>query len=107
MTRGIIAGLSALLFLLVTTFTIGAGRSDVADAAMKGDKAAIRSLIQQKADANAMQIDGATAVHWAVYKDDLEMLELLVAAGARVNAANREGITPLQMASLYGNARMI
>src|SRR5213594_1504381 len=105
--RGVITGSAAIIFFLVTTLILGAGRSDIADAAMKGDKAAIRSLIQQKADVNAPQMDGATAVHWAVYRDDLEILDLLTAAGARVDIANREGITPLHMASLYGNARII
>jgi len=107
MTRTILVVLSVALLLLITSFTLGAGRSDISDAAMKGDKAAIRSLIQQKADVNAPQVDGATAVHWAVYRDDLEILDLLTAAGARVDIANREGITPLHMASLYGNARII
>src|SRR5438046_2803916 len=107
MIRKILAASAATLFLLITSLTMGAGRSDVADAAMKGDKAAIRTLIQQKADVNAPQVDGATALHWAVYKDDLEMMDMLIGAGARVNVANREGITPLHMASLYGNARVI
>lgn len=105
--RSVIAVLSILILAFLTTFTLGAGRSDVADAAMKGDKAALRALIQQKADVNAPQIDGATAVHWAVYKDDVEMLDTLIAAGAQVNVKNREGITSLHMASLYGNAQMI
>jgi len=70
MTRGIIGGFAAALFLLMTSFTLGAGHTDIADAAMRGDKAALRSLIQQKADINAVQIDGATGVHWAVYKGD-------------------------------------
>src|SRR5262245_787162 len=107
MTRNVIVGLSALLLALVTNFTLGAGRSDVADAAMKGDKAALRSLIQKKADVNAQQIDGATAVHWAVYKSDVEMLDILIAAGARVDVGNREGVTPLQMAALYANVSAI
>jgi ankyrin repeat protein len=84
-----------------------AGKSDVADAVMKGDKAALRTLLQQKADVNAPQIDGATALHWAVYRGDLETADLLLTAGAKVEAANREGFTPLAMASLYGNAPMI
>ena len=42
------------------------GKSDVADAAMRGDKAAVRALLAQKADVNAPQADGATALHWAV-----------------------------------------
>src|SRR4030095_3613505 len=107
MPRSIIVGLSALLFLLITSFTLAVGRSDVADAAMKGDKAAVRSLIQQKADVNAVQIDGTTALHWAVYKSDAELLDTLIAAGARVDVANREGVTPLHMASLYGNASLM
>src|SRR5438552_13673433 len=107
MTRSIIVGLSALLFILITTFTIGAGRTDVADAAMRGDKATLRALIQQKLDVNAPQVDGATAMHWAVYRDDLEMLDMLIKAGARVDVANREAVTPLQMASLYGNVALI
>ena len=92
MTRTIIAGLSALFFLLLTSFTIGATRTEIADAAMKGDKAALRTLIEQKNDVNAAQTDGATAVHWAVYRDDLEMLDMLIKAGARVDVANREGV---------------
>src|SRR5437867_10240797 len=47
-------------------------RSDVADAVMKGDKAALRTLLQQKADVNAPQADGATALHWAVFRGDLD-----------------------------------
>jgi ankyrin repeat protein len=105
--RSVIAVSSILIFSLITTFTLGAGRSDVADAAMRGDKAAIRTLIQQKADVNAAQIDGATAVHWAVYKDDAEMLDTLIAAGAQTDIKNREGITPLHMASLFGDPRIV
>jgi ankyrin repeat protein len=107
MMRSVIAVLSILILTLITTFTLGAGRSDVADAAMRGDRAAIRTLIQQKADVNGAQIDGATAVHWAVYKDDAEMLETLITAGALTDVKNREGITPLQMASLFGDARVV
>src|SRR5262245_61312275 len=64
-----------------------AGRSEVADAVMKGDRATLRALIQQKADLNAAQVDGATALHWAVYRDDLESADLLIAAGAKVDIA--------------------
>jgi len=74
---------------------------------MRGDAAAVRKLLQQKADVNAPQIDGATALHWAVYRDDLETAQLLLRAGARANVANRSGITPLAMACLYGNVNMI
>jgi ankyrin repeat protein len=84
-----------------------AARSDLADAAMKGDKAAVRSLLQEKADVNAAQVDGTTALHWAARLDDLETAELLIRAGANVSAANRVGATPLQLAAMNGNAAMI
>ena len=38
----------------------GAGRSEVADALMRGDKATALRLVEQKADVNAPQADGAT-----------------------------------------------
>src|SRR5881397_1728035 len=107
MTRHITLGFTAALLLSLSGFSLGAGRSDVADAAEKGDKAKIRALLQQKADVNAPQTDGATALHWAVYRDDLDAADLLIRAGANVKVKNREGITPLYMASMYGNAPMI
>jgi uncharacterized protein len=100
------AGYAALLWVLIVNIASGAG-SDVADAAQRGDRAAVQKLIQQKTDVNAPQVDGATAVHWAVYRADDQLLDLLIRAGADVKAPNRVGITPLAMASLYGNAAII
>ncbi|HEY2380073.1 MAG TPA: ankyrin repeat domain-containing protein [Terriglobia bacterium] len=102
-----VTGVCALVLLASAAAMIGAGRSDVADAAMRGDKAAIRTLIQQHADVNAPQPDGATAMHWAAYKSDKEMADLLIRAGANVKVANREGSTPLWLAGINGDAAMI
>jgi ankyrin repeat protein len=74
---------------------------------MNGDHAAVRALVEQKADVNAVQADGATAIQWAVYHDDLEMADVLIAAGANIKLANREGATPLYLASEHGSAAMI
>ena len=63
--------------------------------------------LARKADVNAPQIDGSTALHWAVERDDLEMADLLLRAGARVSARTREGVTPLQLAAINGSAAMI
>jgi ankyrin repeat protein len=99
------AVLVAVVALVVTTKA--AGPSDVADAAMRGDRAAVQKLIASKADVNAPQNDGATALHWAVYRNDREMVGLLVRAGANPKAANREGSTPLWLAGVSGNASII
>ena len=42
------------------------------DAVKNTDKAAVRSLLQQHADVNAPDVDGATALHWAARWDDVE-----------------------------------
>src|SRR5262249_52056686 len=101
-----IAGLCSMV-LLVSGAGLAAGRSDVADAVMRGDRTALRSLIEQHADVNASQPDGATALQWAAYRGDKESAEMLIRAGANVKAANREGVTPLWLASINGDAAMI
>src|SRR5438128_8043410 len=98
---------SCALLMLLSAAGFAAGRSDVADAAMKGDKAAVRTLIQQKADVNVPQPDGATALHWAAYRGDKELADMLIKAGANTKVANREGSTPLWLASINGDAAMI
>jgi ankyrin repeat protein len=105
MSRHLVAGTVTTLFLCIAG--LSAARGDVADAVMNGDKAAFRALLQKRADVNVPQVDGSTALHWAVYRDDVEATDLLIRAGANVNAANRNGITPLAMASLYGNVSLI
>jgi ankyrin repeat protein len=85
----------------------GATSSAVADAAQRDDLAAVRALIQQKADLNIPQPDGATALHWAVESDDLDMADLLIRAGADIKASNRFGVTPMALACINGNARMV
>ena len=65
----------------------------VADAVKQRDKEALRTLLRQRADVNARQADGATALAWAAHWDDLETAELLIRAGADANVANDNGVT--------------
>jgi ankyrin repeat protein len=79
----------------------------LAEAAKLQDKAAVRSLVAQKADVNAPLSDGTTALHWAVETDDLDTVNLLIQAGANVIAQDRYGLTPLYFAAANGNAAII
>jgi uncharacterized protein len=79
----------------------------LADAAARGDLAAVRALIGQKIDVNAAGVDGMTALHVAVNADRLDIADMLLRAGAKAAAADRYGVTPLYLASLNGNADMI
>ena len=99
--------LGCCVVVLLSAVKVGAASTELADAAMRRNGEAVRSLLQRKADVNAPQIDGTTALHWAVRLDDLDTAELLIRAGANVSAANRAGATPMQLAALNGNAAMV
>jgi len=80
----------------------------VADAAMQGNKDAVRALLKDGADVNTALGDGMTALHYAASKHDVEMAKILLYAGANVKATTRiGGYTPLLMASRDGDAPMI
>ncbi len=98
---------SCAVVVLLSVVDAAAASSELADAAMRRNTDAVRSLLQRKADVDAPQIDGTTALHWAVRWDDLETAEMLIRAGANVSAANRAGATPMQLAALNGNAAMV
>jgi ankyrin repeat protein len=95
---------------LAMTAWLGAAPSpsSVADAAMKGDRDAVRALLKQGADVSAAKGDGMTALHFAAERGDAAMTEILVYAGANVAAVTRIGhYTPLHIASRAGNAAVV
>ena len=98
------------VWLLAVPLAIGlsaAGNSRVVDAVKAGDREALRALLRQRADPNAAERDGTTALHWAVRADDLDTTLMLIRAGANVNAANRYAITPLSIAATNANAPLV
>jgi len=81
--------------------------SRLADAAMRGDKEVIATLLSDRSNIDAPQSDGMTALTWAVRRDDLATADALIKGGSDVKAANRYGVTPLSLAATNGNAAMI
>ena len=69
--------------------------------------AAVRAVLETRVDVNAPDGDGATALHWAVHAEQIEMTRMLMAAGATVDVANELGITPLYLAGAAGNAAIV
>ena len=82
--------------------------SAVADAAMRGEADRVRTLLRDGADVNAAQGDGMTALHWTALNGDLETTNVLLVAGATVEALTRVGrYTPLHLASSRGHASVV
>ena len=78
-----------LMIALFITASLGAQApvpSPVADAAERGDEAAVKSLLKDGADVNAAQGDGMSALHWAADRGNAELAELLIYAGANLSA---------------------
>jgi len=92
---------------MVTPAVGHAAGADAADAAQKKDIGALRALVQRRADVNAAQPDGTTALHWAVVWNSEEATSLLLRAGADAKARNRYGATPLSEAVTAGSAAMV
>jgi ankyrin repeat protein len=95
------------LALILASANFAVAESEVADAAMQRKTEEVRRLVQDGADVNLGQADGATALHWAAYHGNADLAELLLEAGADVSAANRNGSTPMWLAANQGHARMI
>ncbi len=94
---------------LLTAASLFAAAPDVrlVNAAKNSDKAAVQKLLPQHVDLSATDTDGSTALHWAVRRDDLDIVEMLLRGGANGKAANRYGVTPLSLACTNGNAAII
>ena len=104
MTRSILLTFLSTPLLLFTA----AAPSPVADAAMKGDLAAVRALIVNGADVNAAHGDGMTALHWAAERGDSAMAAVLIRAKAKAGATTRIGdYTPLHIAAKGGKSAIV
>ena len=76
-------------------------------AAQKNQATVALAAIEDGVDVNGKAPDGTTALHWAVYNDNLTLVQRLVQAGADVSAVNEFGSTPLAEAATVGNAAVI
>src|SRR4051812_26958359 len=96
------AAIGGLLLSAIASAQAGA---PLADAAERGDKAAVLALLKQAADVNAAQGDGMTALHWAAMHNQEELAGILLHAGANTRATTRlGGYTPPILAAENGRA---
>src|SRR5579863_109237 len=97
-----------LLCLAIIVSLAGLSASDLRliQAVKAQDEASVRALLKQHVDVNAQQGDGASALHWAANFDNLTIADLLIRAGARVDAVNDLGSTPLHLACTNRSAAM-
>ena len=100
------AGLAAALLAFGAQAPVWAAGTLI-DAAKANDSTGALALVKDKADVNAAESDGTTPLHYAVFHDDVALVESLLKAGAKASAANKYGSTPLLEAAVRGNPVVI
>lgn len=83
------------------------GRSALTYAAMLGNTAMAKLLIDHDASVKFRDKLGNTPLHWAADRGNVELVTLLLAAKAPVNEENKQGITPLMMAAGRGQVAVV
>ena len=97
-----------LLTTIAAVLVVGCGPSEadraLLDAARKGNIEAVKQHLDAGADMNAKNKYGSTPLEIATVLENKEVLELLIAEGADVNAKFDDvGTTPLHTAARYGH----
>src|SRR6516162_11361940 len=103
----ILAGLLGSTVFAGAALAADTTKVPLATAAKHGDREAVRSLlngIPQKVIAGP---EGSAALVWAVSRNDPEMVDLLVRAGADVKGANDFGATPLYAAAANPDSALV
>ncbi|XP_046567437.1 LOW QUALITY PROTEIN: transient receptor potential cation channel subfamily V member 5-like [Haliotis rubra] len=75
------------------------GEYPLSFAACLGQEECLRLLLAKGADPNLQDNNGNTVMHMLVIHDKKEMFDLLHGLGARLDIKNRQGLTPLTLAS--------
>ena len=102
---GLVALLCALGLVVGSGF---AALAPVLDAAKRGDVESLKAQLRSGADVNAAQGDGFTALHWAAKLGNREVAEILISAGADIEATTRLGShMPLHVAAAAGQAEVV
>ncbi|MGB7218799.1 MAG: ankyrin repeat domain-containing protein [Vicinamibacterales bacterium] len=98
---------SAIVAVFVAAPAMLAAASPLVEAVKARDQRTVVTLLQRGADVNKPEVDGSTALHYAVDNNDPRMVELLVRNHASPKVANRYGVTPLTLAATAGNLAIV
>ncbi len=98
--------------LLGSTFLAGAAFAaenilTLQSAAKEGNRAAVQSLLNSPVKPNVAGAEGSAALVWAASRNDVEMADMLLRAGANAKGANEFGATAVYAAAAHANPALL
>jgi len=90
---------SAAVLLLCSVQVLPASLPELVN---QGQRSAVMELLVQGVNVNEQSVDGTSALHWAVYHQDVELAQSLLDLGADPDMANEYGATPMTVAAEHG-----
>ncbi len=105
---GAAAAIGLLLLGAAALASAASGPESLADLIRAGNRDAVLAAITSPAvDVNAKEPDGSTALLWATYAVDHELVRALLKDGAKANVTNNYGASPLSEAVKLGDVEMV
>jgi len=97
------------LGLCLALMASGCGGGDLHSACKNGDARRVKALLESgKGDVNARDSEfGSSPLHWAAGGGHVEIMEMLLAKGANIEAKDKDGMTPLHAAAAKGQAAAV
>jgi uncharacterized protein len=99
--------MKTLIIAAITSAACFAADPSLTEAIKSGQRAAAIDMIAKKADVNAAESDGSTALLWAANLNDADLAARLLKAGADPKVHNGLGSTPLAEAAFNSNTALI
>jgi len=105
MKRSLAIGLISLTLAALAAPALAA--DSLVSAVQMKDREAALAMLKKGADVSKPGPDGTTALMWAAYNGDADLVKRLLKAGADPNARNDYGASPLSAAALAANAASV
>jgi ankyrin repeat protein len=103
-----IAAITLLSFGAMALSATASAQESLVDLVRAGNREAVLAAITSPdVDVNVAEPDGSTALHWATYTVDHELVRALLDAGAQANIVNSFGSSPLSEAIKLGDVELV